>query len=144
MDIGTKRRTGRTTRMLDEAIETLLEGDDVLIVGADRVHTNYLRWVLYERADSMGFNVRSLPEHRCILATPAEAEFNWTSMCSVKYPTYITYVDHFTVEMRWAGVLLAWTRYDDEPWVQPPPAKDGLPPPRERRLILKKKGDATP
>ena len=143
MNAEAKRRTGRTTRLLDDAIGALLGSDNVLIIGANRVHTNYLRRTLAERADSIGFDVRALPEQRIVVATEREAQFDWTGMYSALYPGYITFVDHYTVESRWAALLLAWTRYDDEPWVQPPPMKNILPPAGERRLILKKRGDTT-
>jgi hypothetical protein len=99
-----KRRTGRTTRMIDRARELMSKGRAVYIIAANESHADAIAELLGE--DAMNIKVEtpgSLPT------------FDWQSMTlRGAHPNCAVLVDHYAIECEFAAVFREWMRYDHE------------------------------
>ena len=97
-----KRATGRTTRMLAEAVRLRDEGHAVYVIAANYSHVKMLRQHLGDSA-------------RGIEVTAVNDTFDWTTMrVRGSHPNIVTLVDHYAIECRIGPLLEMWTRFDQE------------------------------
>ena len=104
-----KRQTGRTTRMMQEAIRLAREGRAV--------------YVMFPTVD-MGRDVQKTmlpqlmadgPPVRIKFETPGtlETSFSWERMeLRTAHPNCVVLVDHHVIERRFGRLLEAWTQFD--------------------------------
>lgn len=101
----TKRRNGRTARMLNEAIALSAQGRAVYIVAAHAAHAVALRRLLRrEIGDRSDIKVE----------TPDDlGNFCWETL-SLRgaHPNCVVLVDHWTIESRFGRLLEMLHRYD--------------------------------
>lgn len=99
-------RSGRTTRMLAEAVKQAREGWRVEVVGATMEHAERLRGKLGETGKELGILVTSVPPD----------ELNIMQRLMVKdHEVDTLLVDHYTVEVHFAGVLKLLHMFDTAP-----------------------------
>lgn len=97
--------TGRTTRMLKEAVALSREGKSVYIVAANTEHVRTLR-IMLSREDSLYINIDT-PE--------GLGNFEWESMTLRNaWPNCVVLVDHYTIEYRFHAMLAMLHKYDKE------------------------------
>ena len=116
------RHTGRTTRMLEQAIAKAHETGYVFVVADNENHAKQLRQLCSEitgrpisgpkiyLTDSAG------PGAPQISIDPVEEAWDWETM-SVRgaYPNIPVFVDHHAIETRFGHILDEYHRYDAEP-----------------------------
>lgn len=100
--------TGRTTRMLEEAIKQAAAGYDVMILAADNRHRDALVLQLHSlNAERVPITVRPISWIRT---------FDWVSMrIRPLDPNIITFVDHHAIESHLANALRELHRFDLPP-----------------------------
>jgi hypothetical protein len=103
--IETKRRTGRTSRMLDAARLVAQKGREVYVIAASLSHADALRRML--GSDAKGIKVEC--------ADGIGAKLDWATMKLRGHLVHhVVFVDHYTIESRFAPILGEWMRFDQE------------------------------
>jgi hypothetical protein len=103
--IETKRRTGRTSRMLDAARLIAQQGREVYVIAAHLSHADALRRML--GSDAKGIKVEC--------ADGIGAKLDWATMTLRGHlRNHTVLVDHYTIESRFAAILSEWMRYDQD------------------------------
>jgi hypothetical protein len=109
-DVDTQRGTGRTTRMLEEAIRLSSEGYEVCVITHSHSHANMLRIMLEDLTKLDGHEVRVMPA-----AQADERDFDWVFM---RFPwgsaNQRVLVDHWAIESRYATMLEMLHQFDKE------------------------------
>ena len=112
-----KRRTGRTTRMLEQVKQDCKVGSRIFVVCADATTGRMLQdqfenglnpqeytsgdWVTYYRGGQIYWK------------TMASPLFDWTTLSFPgSRPHDIVHIDHHCFERRYGHILEAWCRYD--------------------------------
>ncbi len=98
------RMTGRTTRMVEEAIRLSKEGRAVYILAACKSHAMCLQKWIDEDIPNSG-----------IKCEPLTNEFNW-DMLSVPgaHPNCAFLVDHYAIESKFPGLIGMLTQFNKE------------------------------
>jgi len=107
------RGTGRTTRMLREAIDAAKKGRAVYVIAATQAASwNLRKMIAAEGAADLGIKVE----------TPQSSGFDLQTMTPPlgahplrAHPNRAWFVDHFTIESRYMRMLDELHRYDPEP-----------------------------
>ena len=96
-----KRRTGRTTRMLEEAVRQAKAGRAVYVVMTRGMQQMYKRNPLYEK---LGIRLEVL----------AGLNIEWSPVLRLRgaHPNVLLLVDHHVIEQEFGGILRAWTQFD--------------------------------
>lgn len=112
----TERQTGRTTRMLNEAVEQARAGRSVFIVHDSEIESDLTRRRLFTEYKDTGI----LPLTCCV---DVRIGFDYQAMnCSYDYKErvgllpskdYVLFVDHHVLERKFSKVLAMMTRFDD-------------------------------
>lgn len=96
-----KRRTGRTTRMLEEAVRLEQDGRAVYVIVSTRQEVKSIRSLLPEETSIKLETPGSLPSF----------DFEtWHLMGA--HPNCVVLVDHFVLEQRFRKILSEWVRFD--------------------------------
>lgn len=105
------KQTGRTTRMLEEAIQGTQRGRYTVVVCATLDHA----YILHEKVLKMGgfnslsnYSPKVQSDHGGVITfeTPESAKLDWRTMCCPGVgPTCIVFVDHWTIEYHLAAAL---------------------------------------
>lgn len=105
----TKRRTGRSTRLIEEALRLSAEGKAVYVVCDSPAHVNVMSNMLAAmnppRQHGIKFeNANLFPE------------LNWQTMSLTKnaHPKCVVLVDHWAIERRYGRILEMLTRFDKQ------------------------------
>ena len=96
-----KKRTGRTTRMLNEAIRLADEGRAVYVIAASHDHARRLSALL--------------PEDCGVKVEPPDAKGNldWqATRLQGGHPNCVVLVDHYAIEKHYWCLLDMWHRFD--------------------------------
>jgi hypothetical protein len=100
-DVDKLRRTGRTTRMLEEALRSSDKGYAVCVITHSHSHANTLRAMLEDLSNLAGHEVRVMPA-----AQADERDFDWRLL---RFPwgsaNQRVLVDHWAIESRYAALL---------------------------------------
>ncbi|WP_291015315.1 hypothetical protein [Hydrogenophaga sp.] len=100
------RRTGRTTRMLIDAVSCAREGKAVYVIAANRQEQGRLQRLLWELTDDQLC-------HGIKVETPSSVGLDWNSFTLIgAHPNCVVLVDHFTIERLFATQLHELHRYD--------------------------------
>ena len=126
----TLRGSGRTTRMLQEAIKVANGGKNVTVYGANKNHIKYL-WSqtkqLLEKdfkdfkghfetaVDRIYLPSRSYNLGNIFFCTPQEEYFDWEKWKSKRPDSDIVFVDHYAIEVGLAKAFAEMHRWDEEP-----------------------------
>jgi hypothetical protein len=105
-DVDKQRRTGRTTRMLEEAIRLSSKGHAVYVMGRDPRHAEELQLALEDL---------NPPEYHGIKFETVESlpHFDWRRMCLARaHPNCRVLVDHWVIESRYAALLEILHQFD--------------------------------
>jgi len=104
----TKRGTGRTTRMLEEAIKQAEAGRAVYVVGAKANHV----WALEEAVkDICGKSASSLGIK--FETAHTVGNFDWKTLTlRGAHPNCVVLVDHYAIEAEFARMLEMLHRFD--------------------------------
>jgi hypothetical protein len=97
-----KGRTGRTTRMLEHAVQLSKEGKAVYVVAANEL-------------DALRLEREVGPLVRGVKFESADAfpELDWRTMTLPRaWPNVVVLVDHYAIEQRIGAALQMMTRYD--------------------------------
>lgn len=99
-----RRQSGRTTRLLEEAINLVRAGRAVYVIGADKQHC----WHLKNAAGLLA------PEVEITFETPETlSNFDWeTFRLRGAHPNCIVLVDHFTIETHFSRLIEMLHRFD--------------------------------
>jgi len=126
------RHTGRTTRMIAQALDEAKSGRRVYVVGSDASHS-YQMWAMCQKmtcsrdhAGGFGYNhddhgksiglFRGHNEVGRIFFVPPKGTFDWQHLCFLDGRlTAIVHVDHHAIEQRFSKMLEELHRYDDTP-----------------------------
>jgi hypothetical protein len=124
-----RRGTGRTTRMLQEAIREAREGKRVFILADNYVHSKTLFNILIGLRQGEPWFVA--PFHFRVnvsdpsgqdmdgsitVTTPGQIDFHWDLMRAFTFgPEAVYMVDHFTIESRVNNLLSMLHRWDQPP-----------------------------
>lgn len=96
--------TGRTTRMLDDAMEQARNGHAVYVIAASQRHKQILEHMGGEEAHKLGIKFET---------THSMGNFNWQTMrLSGAHPNCVVIADHYTIESEFAAMLNMLHRYD--------------------------------
>lgn len=111
-----KRGTGRTTRMLQHAIELDKDGRSVYIIAANKQHAralyDALKKLLTENSNYQS-RIALLVDDIKIETPEALGSFDWERMqLRGAHPNCITLVDHYTIESRFHLMLKMLVAYD--------------------------------
>ena len=109
--LDSKRRTGRTTRMLEYAVTLAKAGRAVYILARDEGHAELLRAALPR---DLGIKCESIHEHPGL--NPVSLKLN-----AGTNPNCVVLLDHAAIEHRYSGILNELTRYDSGRWRQGAP-----------------------
>lgn len=107
MGLDLKRQTGRTTRLLKEAIRLLIAGRQVCVVASSREEASRFRRVFREELGAVGESVvvKALREVRY---------FNWHAMNFPGLPSDVeVLIDHHAIELEFGALLEMWERFDE-------------------------------
>jgi len=102
--IDAKRRTGRTSRMLERARQFARDGRAVYVIAHDENHAHTLRRMLGSdegggiKVESAGSLWNSLDWERLTLRGA--------------HPNCVVMVDHYAIESRYSAIINEWLRYD--------------------------------
>ena len=100
------RATGRTTRMLMDAIQQAKNGHDVCVVAANLEHAGILRQMYCDM----------VPEEDVTLVKFASVamieNFDWDTLRIKGEPNSKILLDHYTVEAKFEKLLEMYHRYD--------------------------------
>lgn len=97
-----RRRTGRTTRMLEHAVQLSNEGKAVYVVAANELDALRLK-------QQVGPLVRGVKFESADLFP----ELDWGTMTMLRaWPNVVVLVDHYAIEQRIGAALEMMTRYD--------------------------------
>lgn len=108
------RRTGRTTRMLEDAMAMARNGRAVYVIGATKHHADMLRGVAGPAADQLGIKFEAARESGL-------GNMDWETMSlQGAHPNCAVLVDHYAIESKFAAVLEMLHRYDAKPSVTEP------------------------
>lgn len=107
------RNTGRTTRVIEDAIRLAREGRAVYVLGADYGHAKVLQRIIDKRAGKY---------HGIKCESPGGlgTQYNWdTGRLEGAHPNCVVLIDHHAIERRYAGVIEMLHRYDPPMMPQP-------------------------
>lgn len=116
-----KKGTGRTTRMLKEAIDLAGQGRTVFVIATDERHAETMMRMAFDMLDNdwaanftpLTMRYMPLPNSFIQFGTPERLGFHWDLMRAKVYgPNAIFLVDHHTIESRWPRLLEMWRRWD--------------------------------
>lgn len=100
------RRSGRTTRMLKEAMKLAQEGRAVYIVAHTSSQVKELENRLGPAGEQLGIKV-DVPEFL--------GNLSWETLTLTgAHPNCVVLVDHHTIEARFAGMLEMLHRFDED------------------------------
>ena len=99
--IESKRMTGRTTRMLEEAVRAAKEGHAVYVVMADQ------RQIAMYRASPRYKGIKFETFDGLRLSLDIE-----TLRMRGAHPNCRLFVDHYAIERRFGALIREWARYD--------------------------------
>jgi hypothetical protein len=104
--IDTLCRTGRTTRMLQEAIRLSNKGHAVYVVGADSRHAKLLQIALDTLSPPLDHGIKFEDAERF-------PSLDWNTMRMLRaHPNCRVLVDHWVIESRYAAMLEMLHRFD--------------------------------
>ena len=99
------RRSGRTTRMLTEALEAAMSGQAVYIIASHRHTQEYMRELLAEMSPASDFGIK--------IEFPAPSNFDWESLTLLgAHQNCRVLVDHLAIEVKYARILDMLHRHD--------------------------------
>jgi hypothetical protein len=99
-----KRATGRTTRMLQAALQAHTEGYDVYVVTSPGMVSHFKHFY----KDDPGIKVVAAPSN-----IDSTGNFDWrTCSLRVAHPSCRVFVDHHCIERAFGAMLKEWHRYD--------------------------------
>lgn len=102
----TQRQTGRTTRMLADAVRLAKGGRAVYVIAANKREAERLQQLV-------GEEVRELGIHFEIPRSPGN--FSWTAMALIgAHQNCVVLADHYAIELEFSRVLEMLHRYDAE------------------------------
>jgi len=116
MSLDDRRGTGRTTRMLDAALDAALHGQTVAVVAADELDVGRFQQMLESMAHGSIIQVRNgrldFPNASISIRAPA-LTFNWMTLRfqGMDQATMVL-VDHYAIEMYWGNMLTMLHRFD--------------------------------
>lgn len=111
-DVDKQRRTGRTTRMLNEALKISAQGNAVYVVGDSAHHAIRLRHQFIGMNPPQGHGIKFENANQL-------PELDWqTLQLRGAHPNCIVLVDHYAIERRYAHVLEMLCRFD-QPETEP-------------------------
>lgn len=100
------RKTGRTTRMLQEAISFAKQGRAVYVIAGSADHRNQLE----KRISDLCYGLTNLGIK---VEYPAPHNFDWDYLrLKGAHPNCVVLIDHHTIERRYAAILHELHRYD--------------------------------
>jgi hypothetical protein len=101
-------RTGRTTRLLIDAVSYANKGEAVYVIAANSAERNRLLRLLWDMVDDqlcLGIKVE----------TPSSVDLDWDSFTlRGAHPNCRVLVDHFTIEHWFSTLLSQLHRYDEK------------------------------
>lgn len=112
-----KRGTGRTTRMLEHAIEKADKGVYVFVVAATNDHALLLRQQLCKMCEGKiaGTKVYTKANGQISVESSENKQFEWDRMSFIgAHPSCETLVDHYAIESRFRNILEMLTRFDQK------------------------------
>lgn len=109
-----RRNTGRTRRMLRDAMKLCEAGRAVYVIAADSAHADTLKHSLYEIRREVHCDSPDPGYNSIKIETPDTLNFDWRIMAVPHaHPKCVFLVDHYAIE-RWFGPLFDMLhRYDD-------------------------------
>lgn len=109
-----RRRTGRTTRMLEDAMGLARNGRAVYVIGATKRHADMLKGIAGPEADRLGIKFETARERGL-------GNMDWETMSlQGAHPNCVVLVDHYAIESKFAAVLEMLHRYDAEHFTTEP------------------------
>lgn len=115
-----KRRTGRTTRMIEAAIKSVAGGNYAYIIAADTQHRDYL-WEMCKKLseDPSPFStpVRCYPKTggAITLLTSYDELWCWEKRQVIgAIPSFKIFIDHYTIECRYGDIINLWELWDKQ------------------------------
>ena len=102
--IDAKRRTGRTSRMLERARQLARDGRAVYVVAASQHHARQIKQMLGSD-EGGGIKVES--------ADGLRNSLDWEGLTlRGAHPNCVVLVDHYAIESRYSAIIEEWLRYD--------------------------------
>ena len=101
--------TGRTTRMLEEAIKQAKLGRAVYVVGASAAHARMLNDMCSAKSGALGIKFET---------ASSLGNIDWENMrMTGAHPNCVLLVDHFAIESKFSQILAMLHRFDavDDP-----------------------------
>lgn len=113
------RQTGRTDRMLRDAIELANNGVPVIIIGATSQFCSHLifRCLKLIRDSNLVHTINKskyvihLPRSNSTISFKNTANLNWTTL-TVDYCTDKVLIDHYTIEQKYSKIIELLHKYD--------------------------------
>lgn len=115
--ISTKKQTGRTTRLLQEAINQAHKGKYVFVVAQDNTHRRdlCLQCAIMCKGKITERTMKCYPKKggQITFETPESVQIDWERMKVISaHPSCLVLVDHYTLEIRFSAVIDMWQRFD--------------------------------
>jgi ribosome biogenesis protein Nip4 len=109
-----KRQTGRTTRMLEAAIEAMKQNPiiAVYVIATDRMHALYLE----DASRRLGYKHDGVSPHKIIFITPSHPQLDIQNLTMRgEDPCFhVVLADHFALERHFTTILCELHRYDKD------------------------------
>ena len=109
-----KRRTGRTYRMLVAAIDEARKGKYVMVFAASQAQAEALQKQAAELTGTKSYaTMIAVDGGEITFESVAGGQWDWDLWrARGAFPTIPVYVDHHAIENRYAKALAEWTRWD--------------------------------
>mgnify|MGYP001611953353 CR=1 FL=1 len=108
-----KRRTGRTTRMLEDAIRLAREGRAVYVVVAYEAHVQHVHAALTRMlAEPRNADIQN--NHGIKIETPIAIGMDWATLTvRSMHLNCRVLIDPHAIERQFGSILNAWIKYDE-------------------------------
>lgn len=108
-------RTGRTTRMLEAAIEKARGGEDVYVVGRNPEQAKYLQLQVAGMTGTEPFATRvRVGDGEITFETVTHESWNWHTLRHTgMFPTVPVFLDHYALEGQFGHIIEAFHRWDE-------------------------------
>jgi hypothetical protein len=111
------RNTGRTTRMLEAAIESAEGGEYVCVVGRDQQQAKHLQLQVAGMTGTEPFATKvRVGDGTITFEAVTEKTWNWHLLRHQgMFPTVPVFLDHYALEGQFAHIIEAFHRWDEAP-----------------------------
>ena len=110
-------RTGRTTRMLEAAIEMAKGGEYVAVVARDQEHAKHLQLQVAGMTATEPFATKvRIGDGEITFEAVTQDTWNWHSLRHQgMFPTVPVFLDHYAIEGQFGHLIEAFHRWDEVP-----------------------------